>query len=249
MNCPYCSAIIADDVQFCPKCGTQMGTPLPGSPAYREPLPAGFDPPTSGKAIGSLISGIFFLFLPASIVAVILGHLSLSEIRKSAGRMKGRGMATAGLVLGYIGIGVIPFIILIVAAIAIPNLLRAKMAANESVAVGTLRTYNTAIVTYAQLCPERGFPASTAQLGPGSGDCNRAGLISQALANPRSMKSGYFFIYQPMVHDRQGRITKYAISAHPVSPGVSGHRHFYIDETGIIRFDARNGATSASTPL
>ena len=135
-------------------------------------LPAGFEPPTSGKAIGSLISGIFFLFLPASIVAVILGHLSLSEIRKSAGRIKGQGIATAGLVLGYIGIGAVPFIILIVAAIAIPNLLRAKMAANESVAVGSLRTYNTAIVIYAQQCPQQGFPASTAQLGPGSGDCD-----------------------------------------------------------------------------
>lgn len=112
MNCPYCSAIIADDVRFCPKCGTEMGSPLPDSPAYRGPLPAGFDPPTSGKAIGSLMSGFFFLFLPASIVAVVLGHLSLSEIRKSAGRMKGQGIATAGLVLGYIGIAVVPFIIL-----------------------------------------------------------------------------------------------------------------------------------------
>lgn len=180
---------------------------------------------------------------------MILGHLSLSEIRKSAGRLKGKGIATAGLVLGYIGIGAVPFIILIVAAIAIPNLLRAKMAANESVAVGSLRTYNTAIVTYAQQCPEQGFPASTTQLGPGLGDCNRAGLVVQGLANPRSVRSGYVFIYQPMVHDRQGHVTKYAISADPLQRGVSGNRHFYIDETGIIRSDAGNGATAASAPL
>jgi Domain of unknown function (DUF4190)/zinc-ribbon domain len=164
MNCPYCSASIADDVQFCPKCGTQMGSPLPDSPAYRGPLPTGFEPPTSGKAIGSLISGIFFLFLPASIVAVILGHVSLAEIQKSAGRLKGKAIATAGLVLGYVGIAMIPFILLIVAAIAIPNLFRAKMAANESAAVGSLRTYNAAIATYAEKCPKQGFPTSAAQL-------------------------------------------------------------------------------------
>src|ERR1700752_5084203 len=82
MNCPYCAELIPDDTRFCPKCGTQMGTPLPGSPHYVQPLPPGFVPPTSGKAIGSLVAGLFFFFLPASIVAVVLGHLSLSEIRK-----------------------------------------------------------------------------------------------------------------------------------------------------------------------
>jgi hypothetical protein len=42
---------------------------------------------------------------PLSILAIIFGHLSLSEIRKSAGRLKGEGMAIAGLVLGYVGVG------------------------------------------------------------------------------------------------------------------------------------------------
>jgi hypothetical protein len=143
MNCPYCTQIIPDDVVFCPKCGTQMGSPLPGSAAYRPPLPPDFRPPTSGKAVGSLVSGLFF-FLPASLLAVILGHLSLSEIRKGAGRLKGQGLATAGLVLGYLGIALIPFI-LIIAAIAIPNLLRAKIAANEASAVGALHSYSYAL--------------------------------------------------------------------------------------------------------
>jgi hypothetical protein len=52
-----------------------MGFPLPDSPAYRAPLSPGFQPPTSGKAMGSLLSGILFLFLPASIASSILGHL------------------------------------------------------------------------------------------------------------------------------------------------------------------------------
>src|SRR5271170_2228068 len=119
MNCPYCAEIIPGETRFCPKCGTEMGSPLPDSPAFRGPLPPGFEPPTSGKAIGSLISGLFLFFLPSSIVAVVLGHLSLSEIRKSDGRLKGEGLATAGLVLGYLGIALLPFL-LIIAAIAIP---------------------------------------------------------------------------------------------------------------------------------
>jgi Domain of unknown function (DUF4190) len=143
-----------------------MGSPLPDSPAYRGPLPPGFEPPTSGKAIGSLICGIFCFFLPASLIAVILGHLSLSEIRKSAGRLKGQGLATTGLILGYLGIALIPFL-LIIAAIA--NLLRSKMAANEASAVGSLRTLNTAAIRYALQCPDFGFPASVENLGPGSG--------------------------------------------------------------------------------
>jgi Domain of unknown function (DUF4190) len=70
----------------------------------------------------------YFLFpLPCSIVAVILGHLSLSDIRRSAGRLAGRGVAIAGLVFGYVGLWFVP--ILLIAAIAIPNVLRAKIAA------------------------------------------------------------------------------------------------------------------------
>jgi hypothetical protein len=102
-----------------------MGSPVPDSQAYRAPLPPGFQPSTSGKASGGLICGIFFFFLPASLAVIILGHLSISEIRKSTGRFKGQGIATVGLVLGYMGTAFLPFL-LIIAAIAIPSLLRAK---------------------------------------------------------------------------------------------------------------------------
>ena len=82
----------------------------------------GVPTPTSGKAIASLVCGVFFFILPASIAAVVLGHLSLSEIKKSAGRVQGQGLAIAGLVLGYMGLAGIPFAI--IAASAIPNWLR-----------------------------------------------------------------------------------------------------------------------------
>jgi type IV pilus assembly protein PilA len=250
MDCPYCAELIPDDVQFCPKCGTQMGTrlPSPGSPPRAQPLPPGFQPPTSGKAVGSLICGIFFFFLPASIAAVVLGHLSLSEIRKGAGRLKGQGLATAGLVLGYVGIAAIPFI-LIIAAIAIPNLLRARMATNEASAVGSLRTYTTAIMSYSVQCPKQGFPAAVQQLGPGAGDCNQANLVDPSLASPSATKSGYVFVYHAGPANEQGHIVSYVISADPANPNSTGVRHFYTDETGIIRAESTGPAGPQSQPL
>ena len=91
-------------------------------------------------------------------------------------------MAVAGLILGYLGVAFIPMI-LIIAAIAIPNLLRAKMAANEASAVGTLRAYNTAMVMYATKCPQVGYPRSVANLRSGAGDCERASLMDDSLGS------------------------------------------------------------------
>lgn len=250
MTCPYCAELIADGSQFCPKCGTRMGTTMAAAPSPGASIAPPFSgvPSTSGKAIGSLICGIFFWFLPTSIVAVVLGHLSLSEIRKSAGRLKGQGLAITGLVLGYMGIAFIPFI-LIIAAIAIPNLLRSRMAANEASAVASLRTYNVAIATYAAKCAQQGFPPSAQQLGPGSGDCDHADLLSGVLASRHPMKYGYEFQYHPGTTDADGRITSYVISADPVTQNQTGIRHFYSDETQVIRFEPSSPAGPASPPL
>jgi uncharacterized membrane protein len=124
---------------------------------------------------------VFFLWPFTAIAAIVLGHLALSEIKKSAGRLAGHGMAMAGLILGYIGVAMVPFI-LIILAIAIPNLLRAKMAANEASAVGTLRAYNIAMVTYASACPDVGYPASLENIGPGSKDCSHLNVVDASLA-------------------------------------------------------------------
>jgi type IV pilus assembly protein PilA len=251
MICRFCAAEIPEGSQFCRKCGARMNVTPPPPPAAStpptSPLPPGVEPPTSGKAIGSLIAGIFFLFLPASIVAVILGHLSISEINKSAARIKGKGLAVAGLVLGYMGIAFIPFV-LIIAAIAIPNFLRARTAANEASAVGSMRTFNTALASYALQCPQ-GFPASTEQLGPGSGDCSGANLIDQSLSSPNAIRHGYVFTYHPGGADAQGRITVYVVSGHPVNPGSTGARHFYTDESGLIRGETSGPAGPNSEPL
>lgn len=246
MNCPYCAAIVAEDSQFCPKCGNKVRA----STVSQVYSPVG-QPQTSGKAIASLICGLFAWLFPVSVAAVILGHLSLSEIRKSAGRITGHGMAIAGLVLGYLGIAFIPFI-LIIAAIAIPNLLRARMAANEASAVGSLRVYTTAITYYAEQCPQLGFPSATEKLGPRRGfatDCDHAGLVDSMLGTEEPVKSGYRFHYQTGATDAQGHIIAYTITAEPINQDTTGIRQFFVDESGVIRFEKHGTATVESSPL
>lgn len=259
-KCPYCSAAVQDDARICPICHMSVVAPpaVPGAPPPVGAVPPGAMPPgafpqanapTSGKAVGSLICGILgFVILPviSAILAIVLGHLSLSEIKRSAGRIKGQGLAIAGLVLGYLGIALIPFI-LIIAAIAIPNLLRAKMAANEASAVGALRTYNTAVTAYAAMCPERGYPSSARNLGPGSGDCAAANLVDGTLGSDDPIRAGYRFHFTAGALDAEGRVASYSVTADPAAPGSTGVRHFYTDESGIIHV-SRSGPADANSP-
>src|SRR3974390_3151776 len=84
-------------------------------------------------------------------------------------------------------------IILIIAAIAIPNLLRSRMAANEASAVGSLRTINTAAVTYSTTYGI-GYPAALSNLGPAAtASSTTADLVDSVLSS--GIKSGYSFTY------------------------------------------------------
>jgi type IV pilus assembly protein PilA len=155
-------------------------------PSQAQPYGGQNQPPsiqqTDGKATASLVLGIlsFFCFsVLTGIPAIILGHMSKANIRRSMGRLKGEGMATAGLVMGYISATAIPLLIL--AAIAIPNLLRAKISANESTAASTIRTINTAQVSYQTKYPEKGYAPDLATLGSGSnGACTGEGTAEHA---------------------------------------------------------------------
>jgi len=206
---------------------------------------------TSGKATASLICGIIaYIILPffAAIPAIILGHLALSDIKKRAGHLKGNGLAIAGMVMGYAQIVLLP-VILIIAAIAIPNLLRARMAANEASTVASLRTYNSAMVIYAIQCPNVGYPPSVQSLGPGNGDCDGANLVSVQLSMPATVRNGYRFFYAPGPANNLGRVVNYSITADPVSENASRIRHFFTDESGVIRANRGEQATADSPPL
>lgn len=252
-TCPRCSALVQDGVAFCPSCGNSLASvSTPGYPTGQPQSPAPYSyagaPETSGKAIGSLVCGILFFIPFCFIAAIVLGHLALSDIKRSAGRLKGQGLAITGLVFGYGWILFIP-VMLIIAAIAIPNLLRANMAANEASAVATLRTYNTAIVAYATQCANIGFPNSVHDLGPGVGDCNGANLVDPVLGYPAAMRSGYVFHYSPGPPDPSGHLLSYTITADPITQNTSGIRHFFVDESGVIRSTTGGPATADSPPI
>ncbi len=134
-------------------------------------------------------------------------------------------------------------IILIIAAIAIPNLLRSKMAANEASAVGSLRTINTASVAYSTTYGN--YPPALTNLGPASGGTATsatADLIDSVLAS--STKSGYTFAYTAGTANQS-----YTLTATPVTENVTGQRGFFTDQSGVIRSDPTGTATSASTPI
>jgi len=203
---------------------------------------------TSGMATASLVLGSFFWLLPAAILAIIFGHISLGEINRSGGRLKGKGMAIAGLVLGYTGAAALP-VILIMAAIAIPNLLRSRIAANQASAVGSLRTINVAEITYAATY-DKGYSHALLALAPpssGSPDADSAGLIDNIFAS--GAKSGYTFTYEAGATDARGRVTSYTLRADPLTPGSTGQSHYFTDETGVIRQERAGPASKESLPL
>jgi type IV pilus assembly protein PilA len=132
-------------------------------------------------------------------------------------------------------------IILIIAAIAIPNLLRAKISANEASAVGSIRTMNTAAVAYSTTFGN--YPPSIASMGPASTPSSTtADLIDSVLAS--GTKSGYVFTWSA-----NGTETQYSISASPVTQNVTGTRGFYSDQSGVIRASITGTATVASAPI
>ena len=145
-------------------------------------------------------------------------------------------------------------IILIIAAIAIPNLIRSKMAANEASAVASLRTINTGEVTYNNTYPNTW--ATLLSLGPGAATCTTpsatsACLIDNLLANASvstAPKSGYYFIVSP------NNPTGYTSEAEPASANSTGIRGFCSDQNLVLFQVAVGGGsgtctTSNGTPL
>src|SRR5262249_18765740 len=114
-------------------------------------------------------------------------------------------------------------IILIIAAIAIPNLIKSKMAANESSAVGSLRTITTAEIVLSTACPSVGCAATLAELQLGASCTAAANEIDNPLST--GVKSGYSF---PNYAVTGTPATQFKINADPLTTS-SGTRHFFVD--------------------
>ena len=143
-------------------------------------------------------------------------------------------------------------IILIIAAIAIPNLLRARISANESSAVGSIRSINTAEVSYASTYSNLGFSADLKSLGgvaPCVAKSTTACLIDDVLANATKAtpKSGYGFTY---VQTAGTPSIGYTVVGDAAVQDQSGQRSFFSDQSGVIRFKAVGpGAALSDLPL
>jgi type IV pilus assembly protein PilA len=130
-------------------------------------------------------------------------------------------------------------IILIIAAIAIPNLIKSKMAANEASAVGSVRTINTGEVNYAASCPATGFSASLTELNTGALCAGGKGIIDNVLA--AGAKSGYTFKYTP-AKGGDGLFDTYVSTGTASTLGTTGQRMFCSSQTGVIQYDVAGAA-------
>jgi len=139
-------------------------------------------------------------------------------------------------------------IILIIAAIAIPNLLRARIAANESSAAASQRTIATAEISYYTSYPTVGFPATVAILGGNAVPCvpgvATACLIDAVLGS--GTKSGYTFAAAGSVQNAAGANTEYLSTADPQNQNITGVKGFCGTEDNVVRFVTPDAGAAGS---
>jgi type IV pilus assembly protein PilA len=158
--------------------------------------------------------------------------------------MKQRGFSLIELLI-------VVAIILVIAAIAIPNMLRARMSANEASAISSVRAINTAQVTYAVTYPTDGYADNLAKLGaPTSGPvtATKSGLLDWVLGCPNQPcpKSGYKFSIVDTVGTAP--ITAYGVVGVPQNVGSTGQRGFCSDKMNPLLADL-TGGTNCTVPL
>jgi prepilin-type N-terminal cleavage/methylation domain-containing protein len=150
-------------------------------------------------------------------------------------------------------------IILIIAAIAIPNLLRARIAANESSAAASVRTISTAELTYATSYPATGYASTLGKLGGADVSCSagptstNACIIDYALSQASTggtAKSGYFFIVGASAASGSGANDQYYVDAYPSNLNTTGVKEFCAVQDNVVRFitpGVANGSLNSVT--
>jgi type IV pilus assembly protein PilA len=144
-------------------------------------------------------------------------------------------------------------IILVIAAIAIPNLMRSKMAANEAATVQSMRNITVALSAYRTGYPQCGYPSTLDYLKPGTPTGpTQAGFLDNIMANDTFQRSGYIFTYQLVngVGDCSALPgADFYLRANPVTVDRTGLRRFFTDATLVIRFSTTGIAGPASPPI
>ena len=142
-------------------------------------------------------------------------------------------------------------IILIIAAIAIPNFLRSRIAANQASAIESMRNITTAEVTYSTTFGI-GYTTTLTVLGPpASGQAvtsTAAGLLDDVLAS--GYKSGYSFFYTPnQFNAGTNQYYGYTVIGNPATYGQTGGMYYFTDQSGVIRGNSTTTANSTDTAI
>lgn len=203
---------------------------------YQPPPYQYYYPPmqkSNGLAVASLIVGIVSIFTVSflglgALTSIVLGIVALVKIKNNPAQHDGQGMAIAGIVTGALSLVLAFFIVM---AIAIPNVLAARRAANEASAIRQLRTIGSAELTYNSTTGNGKY--GTLQQLEGER------LISSELAD--GIHNGYRFSIRVKDNTRDTPAT-FEVIATPTNYGNSGVRSFYLDQTGVIHFAQKGGA-------
>ena len=237
-KCNACGFVSWSDGGNCKGCGAslaqQAATPFQASPVHIHDDP--FDDPEAkvktGLAVFALVLGIlsfltFGLLGIGALTGVIVAIVAMGKVKREPWRYGGRGMAVAGLVLSITSlVALVP--VGIVAAIAIPNLFAARMAANEGSSIYSLRMISEAEARYYDQFQKY---ASLDELAT-------QGMLEPALG--RGVKNGYKFTVE--VKALEPGFEAFSV---PVTYESTGRRSFYMDETFVIRAaDNRGGPSS-----
>jgi len=124
-------------------------------------------------------------------------------------------------------------IIGIIAAIAVPNLLQSKAAANEASAISSIRAIVTSEITYSATVGSGSYAAALTNLSAQK-------LIDSVLGS--GTKDGYNYVLI-------GETNTFVVTASPTTQGTTGNRYFFSDESGVIRYSTTGTATVSSNPL
>jgi type II secretory pathway pseudopilin PulG len=260
-KCPECGFVGWADAECCKKCGEPV-TVNSENPAEQDLQPAyaynyqqpayasgyqnsyaAYQPePSQRLAVTALVSGIVnFLFLGIlvipTIVGLIISAVALKKINRDPYQYGGKSLAVGGLVMNLVSLmALVP--ILIIAAIAIPNLLASRRAANEGAAIVSLRKLHNAEMAHYEM--QRKYGTLT--------DLMQKELIAPDLADGE--RSGYRFAIE-ILNDRGDGWPGFTVVAVPREYDSTGRRSFFVDHTGVVRAADSRGleATKYDPPL